>query len=55
MKPISDTILREEAINYTQELQVEEFRDSNGWSDRQEARLNVSFKAIAGEKKRSNT
>ena len=34
MKPISDTILREEAINYTQELQVEEFRDSNGWFDR---------------------
>lgn len=48
---IIGTILKEKAISYVQELQVEEFHASNGWFERWKARYNISFKAIAGEGK----
>ena len=46
---ISGTILREKAISFAQELQVEKFHASNGWFERWNAKFNVSFKATAGE------
>ena len=38
---ISRVILKEKAINYAQELQVEEFHASNRWFERWKARFNV--------------
>ena len=49
--PISGIILKEKAISYARELQVEEFQASNGWFERWKNRFNVSFKTIAGEEK----
>ena len=48
---ISGPILKDKAVNYAEELQAEEFYDSNGWFKRWKARFNVSFIAIAGEEK----
>ena len=49
MLTISGTILKEKAISYVQELQLEKFHASNGWFERWKARFNVSVKAIAGQ------
>ena len=46
--PVSERFLKEKAISYAQELQVEKFHASKTWFGRLKARFNVSFKAIAG-------
>ena len=48
---ISGPILKDKAIGYAEELQVEEFHDSNGWFERWKATFNVSFIDSAGEEK----
>ena len=51
--PVNGTVVKEKAIRYAKELQIEGFKASNGWFGNQEwkSRFNVSFKAIAGEEK----
>ena len=48
---IRGTILKEKAMSYAQELQIEEIHTSNGWLERWKARFSVFFKAIDGEEK----
>ena len=49
--PVNGTVVKEKAIGYAKELQIEGFKASNGWFERWKTRFNVSFKAIAGEEK----
>ena len=49
--PVNGTVVKEKAIGYAKELQIEGFTASNGWFERWKTRFNVSFKAIAGEEK----
>ena len=49
--PVNGTVVKEKAISYAKELQIEGFKASNGWFERWKSRFNVSFKAIAGEEK----
>ena len=49
--PVNRTVVKEKAISYAKELQIEGFKASNGWFERWKSRFNVSFKAIAGEEK----
>ena len=49
--PVNGTVVKEKPIGYGKELQIEGFKDSNGWFERCKTRFNVSFKAIAGEEK----
>ena len=49
--PVNGTVVKEKAIGYAKELQIEGFKASNGWFERWKTRFNVSFKTIAGEEK----
>ena len=49
--PVNATVVKEKAIGYAKELQIEGFKASNGWFEIWKTRFNVSFKAIAGEEK----
>ena len=49
--PVNGTVVKEKAIGYAKELQIEGFKASNGWFERWKTRFNVSFKAIVGEEK----
>ena len=49
--PVNGTVVKEKAISYAKELQIEGFKASNGWFERWKSRFNVSFKTIAGEEK----
>ena len=49
--PVNGTVVKEKAIGYAKELQIEGFKASNGWFERWKTRFYVSFKAIAGEEK----
>ena len=49
--PVNGTVVKEKAIAYAKELQIEGFKASNGWFERRKTRFNVSFKAIAGDEK----
>ena len=49
--PVNETVVKEKAISYAKELQIEGFKASNGWFERWKSRFNVSFKAIAGKEK----
>ena len=49
--PVNGTVVKEKAISYAKELQIEGFKASNGWFERWKSRFNVSFKAITGEEK----
>ena len=49
--PVNGTVLKEKAITYAKDLEIEGFNASNGWFERWKSRFNVSFKAISGEEK----
>ena len=49
--PVNGTVVKEKAIGYAKELQIEGFKASNGWFERWKTRFNMSFKAITGEEK----
>ena len=45
--PVNGPVVKEKAISYAKELQIEGFKASNGWFERWKSRFNVSFKTIA--------
>ena len=47
--PISGKVLKEKANSLANEMQIEDFKSSNGWLDRWKIRYNVTFKTVAGE------
>ena len=49
--PVNGTVVKEKAIGYAKELQIEGFKASNGRFEIWKTRFNVSFKAVAGEEK----
>ena len=49
--PVNGTAVKEKAVGFAKELQIEGFKASNGWFERWKTRFNVSFKAIVGEEK----
>ena len=49
--PVSGALLKEKAIRFARELQIEDFTGSDGWLDRWKTRHRVTFKMIAGEAK----
>lgn len=49
--PVSGALLKEKAIRFARELQIEDFMGSDGWLDRWKTRHRVTFKMIAGEAK----
>ena len=44
-------LLKEKAVLFAKELQIEDFKGSDGWLDRWKTRYCVTFKAVAGEGK----
>ena len=48
---VNGTVVKEKAMGYAKELQIEGFKALNGWFERWKTRFNVSFEAIAGEEK----
>lgn len=49
--PISGALLKEKAVLFAKELQIEDFKGSDGWLDRWKTRHSVTFKTVAGEAK----
>lgn len=49
--PVSGTLLKEKAVFFAKELQIENFKGSDGWLDRWKTRHSVTFKTVAGEAK----
>ena len=48
--PVNGTVVKEKAIDYAKELQIEGFKASNGWFERWETRFNVSLKLLPEKK-----
>ena len=46
--PISGTIFKEKALEFTKSLEIQDFHASNGWVSRWKKRFNVSFKTVSG-------
>ena len=46
---VSALVFKTEAIEFAKKMNVENFKASDGWLDRQKKRFNVSFKAVSGE------
>ena len=49
--PVSGTLLKEKAVHFAKELQIDDFQSSEGWLHRWKTRYSVTFKTIAGEAK----
>ena len=49
--PVSGPILKEKAMAYARQLNISDFKGSDGWLDRWKARHNITFKTVAGEAK----
>ena len=47
--PLSGGIIQEKASIYAKELNIENFRASDGWLRRWKERRNITFKTISGE------
>ena len=47
--PLSGGIIQEKASIYAKELNIENFKDSDGWLRRWKERRNITFKTISGE------
>ena len=48
---VSGPILKEKAMAYARQLNISDFKGSDGWLDRWKARHNITFKTVAGEAK----
>lgn len=53
--PISGPILKEKALQVSNEFECENFKASNGWLDKFKSRYNISFKVVYGESKSVDT
>lgn len=42
-------VLKEKAIQYAEELGIENFKASNGWFERWKSRHEITFKIVSGE------
>ena len=49
--PIGGYIIREKALDFAKELNITDFKASDGWLDRWKNRHNVVFRAIPGEER----
>ena len=49
--PVNGIILKEKAVFFAKELNIEDFQASNGWLEQWKTRNNISFKTVAGEAK----
>lgn len=49
--PIGGYIIREKALDFAKELNITDFKASDGWLDRWKNRHNVVFRAISGEER----
>ena len=49
--PIGGYIIRERALDFAKELNITDFKASDGWLDRWKNRHNVVFRAISGEER----
>ena len=49
--PIGGYIIREKALDFAKELNITDFKASDGWLDRWKNRRNVVFLAISGEER----
>ncbi|PFX21915.1 Tigger transposable element-derived protein 4 [Stylophora pistillata] len=47
--PVSGPMLKEKAMSYARQLQIADFKESDGWLDRLKTRRGITFKTIAGE------
>ena len=47
--PVSGTLLKEKAVYFVKELQIDDFKGSDGWLDGWKTRHSVTFKMVAGE------
>ena len=47
--PVSDPMLKEKALSYARQLQIADFKGSDGWLDRWKTRHGITFKTIGGE------
>ena len=45
--PVSGTLLKEKAVHFAKELQIDNFKGSNGWRDCWKTRHRVMFKMVA--------
>ena len=49
--PIGGHIIREKALDFAKELNITDFKASQGWLDRWKDRHNVVFRTVSGEEK----
>ena len=49
--PIGGYIIREKTLDFAKELNITDFKASDGWLDRWKNRHNVVFRAISGEER----
>ena len=47
--PINGKIVQEKALQYAEELEIDNFHASDGWLDRWKKRNSIAFKVVAGE------
>ena len=47
--PVSGPMLKEKAMAYARQLQIADFKGSDGWLDRWKTRHGITFKTVAGE------
>ena len=45
--PVSGTLLKEKAVHFAKELQIDDFKGSDGWFDRWKTRHSVTFKTVS--------
>ena len=53
--PVNGTVVKEKAISYAKELQIEGFKASNRWFERWKSRFNVVFQSYWRRRKTRNT
>ena len=49
--PVNGPVLKEKAIQYAKELDIENFKASNGWFERWKSLHEITFKTVSGEAK----
>ena len=47
--PLSGPVIKAKALKYATDLEIEDFKASEGWLDKFKARHNIKFKQISGE------